>query len=153
MPTVALNPHNFEAIITRNPIVLVDYWADWCGWCTRFAPVYEFSAERHPDVVHGTVDAVAEEALKEAAEVSAYPTLMAYREGLLVYNEAGYLEPEALEELVQNIKWMDMEKIRREVAEQMPFDPNGAIVTATPGASTRMAGLAPTPSRYGWPGL
>lgn len=155
MPTLPLTPANFESTIARNPIVLVDWWADWCGWCTRFAPIFESSAQRHPDVVHATVDAVAEEAMKNAAEISAYPTLMAYREGLLVYNEAGYLDSESLEELVQNIKWLDMEKIRREFAEQhgMQADPYGAVIPAVAGGTTRMAGLAPTPSRYGWPGL
>ncbi|WP_433664826.1 thioredoxin family protein [Nocardia sp. CA-128927] len=155
MPTLALTPENYDAVIARHPIVLVDWWADWCGWCTRFAPVYESSAERHPDVVHATVDAVAEEAMKVAAQVSAYPTLMAYREGLLVFNEAGFLAPEALEDLVQNIKWMDMEKVRREFAAEQnaPFDPNSAAIPATPGASSRQAGLAAIPNRYGWPGL
>ncbi|PXX58850.1 thioredoxin 1 [Nocardia tenerifensis] len=153
MPTVTLTPQNYDAVIARHPIVLVEWWADWCGWCTRFAPVYESSAERHTDIVHGTVDAVAEEEMKIRAEISAFPTLMAYREGLLVFNEAGFLAPEALEELVQNIRWMDMDKLRREVAEQMPYDPNGAAAGAGPGAGSRQAGLAAIPNRYGWPGL
>ncbi|WP_107656311.1 thioredoxin family protein [Nocardia suismassiliense] len=156
MPTVTLTPHNFDAVIARHPIVLVDWWADWCGWCTRFAPVYESSAERHPDVVHGMVDAVAEEAMKVSAQITAFPTLMAYREGLLVYNESGYLAPEALEELVQNIKWLDMEKLRREVAQQMDapqYPANAPAPPAAPGPGSRQAGLAATASRYGWPGL
>ncbi|MEV6325459.1 thioredoxin domain-containing protein [Nocardia sp. NPDC051787] len=149
MPTITLTQHNFESVVASNPIVLVDWWADWCGPCQRFAPVYEASSDRHPEIVHGKVDTETEVALSTSAQVTQYPTLMAFREGVLVYSEAGALAPDALEGLVQQILWLDMDRIRRELAEQNARQ----LATTGASASTRRAGLPPVSPRYGWPGL
>lgn len=147
MPTITLTQHDFESVVASHAIVLVDWWAGWCGPCQRFAPVYEASADRHPEIVRGKVDTEAEVALSARAQVTQYPTLMAFREGVLVYCEAGALMADALEDLVQQILWLDMDQVRREQAEARQLATTGGS-----GASRR-AGLAPTAPRYGWPGL
>ncbi|MGQ4599303.1 thioredoxin domain-containing protein [Nocardia sp. R6R-6] len=150
MPTITLTQHNFDSVVAANPIVLVDWWAGWCGPCQRFAPVYEASSDRYPEIVHGKVDTEAEVALSSTAQVTQYPTLMAFREGLLVYCEAGALASDALDDLVQQIRWLDMDRVRREVAERT--DAQQLATTSAPG-SARRAGLAPVSPQYGWPGL
>ncbi|MFE7746175.1 thioredoxin family protein [Nocardia sp. NPDC057455] len=150
MPTITLTQDDFDFVVASHPIVLVDWWAGWCGPCQRFAPVYESSAQRHPQIVHGKVDIEAEVALTATARVTRYPTLMAFRDGVLVYSAAGALEPDALEDLVQQILWLDMDQVRRELAQRA--DAEQLATTGGPGAAPR-AGLAPTAPRYGWPGL
>ncbi|WP_406275015.1 thioredoxin family protein [Nocardia sp. NBC_00881] len=153
MPTIDLTQHTFDTIIASNPIVLVDWWAGWCGPCQYFAPVYEASSDRHPEIVHGKVDIEAEVTLKTNARVTQFPTLMAFREGMLVYSEAGALAGDALEDLVQQILWLDMEQIRREVARQSEAQQLATASASSAVPAARMAGPAPIPSRYGWPGL
>src|SRR2546423_21882 len=109
MSTQVLTEQNFERTVSGGAIVLVDFWADWCGWCTRFAPIYEESSNLHRDIVHGTVDAEAETNLAAAAQISSLPTLQAYREGLLVYSNPGFQTAAQLEDLVQQIMWLDMD--------------------------------------------
>ncbi|GAB2680763.1 thioredoxin family protein [Nocardia goodfellowii] len=151
MPTVTLTQHNFHSVVAGNNIVLIDWWAGWCGPCTHFAPVYEDSSERHPELVYGKVDVEAEIELTALAQVDRFPTLMAFREGLLVFNQAGFLPAADLEEVVQQIMWMDMDAVRRATAEA-----EAGQVAAQPPAATnpqRLAGQAAGPARYGWPGL
>ncbi|MGQ4615371.1 thioredoxin domain-containing protein [Nocardia sp. R7R-8] len=150
MPTITLTQDNFDSVVTSHPIVLVDWWAGWCGPCQYFAPVYEASAERHPQIVHGKVDTENEVALTAAAQVTQYPTVMAFRDGLLVYSAAGALASEALEDLVQQILWLDMDQFRRELVQQAD---TRQLVEAGGTATAHRAGLAPTAPRYGWPGL
>src|SRR6202035_4741278 len=95
--------------INDNDIVLVDFWASWCGPCLQFAPTYEASSEKHPDVVFAKVDTEAEEELAARAQIRAIPTLMAFKKGQLVFNQAGALRPAALEDLVQQIEALDVE--------------------------------------------
>lgn len=147
MPTTPLTQQNFQTVVATNHIVLVDFWATWCGWCTRFAPVYEASSETHRDIVHATVEAEAEPALAAAGQVDRYPWIMAFREGMLVYSKAGFLPADQLEELVQQIRWMDMETFRREHGQPA----RETTVPAEPTAGR--AGPAPGPQSYGWPGL
>jgi thioredoxin 1 len=118
MATVELTEANFEATVTGNDIVLVDWWAEWCGPCRMFGPVFEASSEQHPDVVHGKVDTDAETTLAAAASIRSIPTLMAFREGILVFNQAGALPPQSLEQVVQAVKSLDMDKVREQLAAQ-----------------------------------
>jgi thioredoxin 1 len=118
VPTVELTEATFEKTVTENDIVLVDFWAEWCGPCKRFAPVFEESAETHPDVVHAKVDTEAEQGLAGAAQITSIPTLMAFRDGILVFSQAGALPKPALEQVVTAVKDLDMDDVRRQLAEQ-----------------------------------
>ncbi|MBF6172208.1 thioredoxin family protein [Nocardia blacklockiae] len=149
MPTHALTQQNFDQTIARGGIVLVDFWAGWCGWCSRFAPIYEESSNLHPEILHATVDTEAEQALTAAAQIASLPTLMGFREGLLVYTKPGFQTSAELEDVVQSIQWMDMDEVRRERAAQQPQ----GVTPQGPATPPRAAGLASGPARYGWPGL
>jgi thioredoxin 1 len=118
--TQTLTQQNFDEIVTGNDIVLVDFWASWCGPCRQFAPTFEASSEQHPDVVHGKVDTEAEQAIAAAANIRSIPTIMAFREGVLVFNQAGALPPAALEDLVAQVKALDMDEVRKQIAAQTP---------------------------------
>ena len=109
MVTREITAEQFNEIINDNEMVLVDFWASWCGPCRAFAPTFEASAEKHPDIVHAKVDTEAEDQLAAAAEIRSIPTLMGFKKGKLVFNQAGQLPPAALEELVTAIKDLDVE--------------------------------------------
>lgn len=117
MATTDVTASTLEQTITDNDIVLIDFWADWCGPCKRFAPVYEKASEQHTDIVFAKVDTEAEQELAAQAGITAIPTLMAFREGVLVFSQAGALPGPQLEQLIDQVKGLDMDEVRAKVAE------------------------------------
>lgn len=117
MAAINVKGDEFEKLVLESPIVLVDFWAEWCGPCKMFGPIFEKSSEKHSDIVFAKVDTEAERELAGAAGISSIPTLMAFRDGVLLYREAGALPEQSLEELITAIRGVDMESVRKEIAE------------------------------------
>ena len=118
MPTLTLTTDAFEDTVSSSGITLVDFWADWCGPCKMFAPIYEAASEKNPDITFGKVDTEAEQALASAAGITSIPTLMAFRDGILVFSQPGALPAPALDEVINAVKSLDMVEVRKKVAEQ-----------------------------------
>jgi thioredoxin 1 len=116
LSTVTATAENFRQTVTDNGIVLVDFWADWCGPCKMFAPVFEAASEKHDDIVFAKVDTEAEQQLAGEAQIRSIPTLMAFRDGILVFNQAGALPSESLEELITAVRDLDMDEVRAKLA-------------------------------------
>lgn len=118
MATVPLTHDTFGQTVRDNQIVLVDFWAAWCGPCRMFAPVFETASKSHPDIVFAKVDTEAERSLAGAAGITSIPTLMAFREGVLVFSQPGALPAAALEQVISAVRQLDMDEVRAAVAAQ-----------------------------------
>ncbi|MGC9154165.1 MAG: thioredoxin [Ferrimicrobium sp.] len=118
MATRNLTAADFNETVESNGIVLVDFWAAWCGPCRAFAPVYDELSQEHPDIVFGKVDTEAERELAQAFQIMSIPTLMAFRDQVLLYAQPGALPRQALAEIISQIEALDMDEVRRQIAEQ-----------------------------------
>ena len=117
MATVKATKENFNDLVNQNGTVLVDFWASWCGPCRMFAPVFEGAAEKHPDMVFAKVDTEAEPELAGAFGIMSIPTLMVLKDQVIVYSQAGALPAHALEQLLEQVEELDMDEVRRQIAE------------------------------------
>ncbi len=112
MTTLSLSAETFDQTVLKDGIVLVDFWAAWCGPCRMFAPIFESASEKYPDITFAKVDTEAEQQLSAAAGISSIPTLMAFRDGILLFNQAGAMPATSLDELITAIQKLDMEEVR-----------------------------------------
>lgn len=117
MSTIDLNIENFDSTIADNEIVFIDFWADWCQPCKMFAPIYEKAAEEHPEIVFAKVNTEKNQELASLAQITAIPTLMAFREGVAIFRESGALPAPVFEDVVKQVKALDMDEVRETIAE------------------------------------
>ncbi len=117
MATVHVTEQNFADTV-KSGIVLLDFWASWCGPCRAFGPIFEAASDKHPDLVFGKIDTEAEKALAGAFKIRAIPTLMVMRDGVVLFNEAGMLPAKALEDLIRQVRELDMDKVRQEIKDK-----------------------------------
>ena len=126
MPTTQITKDTFNDTINNNDIVLVDWWAEWCGPCRSFAPVFEEASDKHPDIVFGKIDTEAQPELSAMARIASIPTLMAFREGILIFSQAGALPAPSLEELIGKVRELDMEQVHASLADEEPQQESGS---------------------------
>jgi len=117
MATIELTDDNFVSHVTDDQILFVDFWASWCGPCRQFAPTYETASEANPDITFGSVNTEEQQELASAAGISSIPTLMAFRDGILVFAQPGALPPTALDQVINGVRGLDMDDVRRQITE------------------------------------
>lgn len=117
MATVTLTQENFEQTVSAGAIVLVDFWATWCGPCRQFGPIFEEASEKYPDIVFGKVDTDDQQQMAMAAQITSIPTLMVFRDGIVVFRQSGALPLSALEDLISQVQNLDMDEVRKQIAE------------------------------------
>ena len=117
MATVTLTQENFGQTVSAGGIVLVDFWATWCGPCRQFGPVFEEASEKYPDIVFGKIDTDDQQQLAMAAQITSIPTLMVFRDGIVVFRQSGALPLSALEDLISQVQNLDMDEVRKQIAE------------------------------------
>jgi thioredoxin 1 len=119
MSTIELTHENFGTHIEKTGITVVDFWAEWCGPCRMFGPIFEAASEKYPEIVFGKVDTEAQQRLADEANITSIPTLMVFRDGILLYNSPGALPAEGLDQIVQAVRALDMDEVRAQVQKEM----------------------------------